>query len=198
MTTPLVPAELLPAYRAAAAERTALGVPALPLTAAQAQALTELLQQPPAGEEDFLLELLSERIPPGVDEAAYVKATWLSAIAQGSATSPLLSPIAAVQLLATMIGGYNVAALIALLSSADSSIAAEAASGLSRTLLVYDAYNDVLELAATNPWARQVVDSWATAEWFTAKPQLPVEITVTVFKVEGETNTDDLSPATHA
>ncbi len=198
MTTPLVPAELLPAYRAAAAERTALGVPALPLTAAQAQALTELLQQPPAGEEDFLLELLSERIPPGVDEAAYVKATWLSAIAQGSATSPLLSPIAAVRLLATMIGGYNVAALIALLSSADSSIAAEAASGLSRTLLVYDAYNDVLELAATNPWARQVVDSWATAEWFTAKPQLPVEITVTVFKVEGETNTDDLSPATHA
>ncbi len=198
MTTPLVPAELLPAYRAAAAERTALGVPALPLTAAQAQALTELLQQPPAGEEDFLLELLSERIPPGVDEAAYVKATWLSAIAQGSAASPLLSPIAAVRLLATMIGGYNVAALIALLSSADSSIAAEAASGLSRTLLVYDAYNDVLELAATNPWARQVVDSWATAEWFTAKPQLPVEITVTVFKVEGETNTDDLSPATHA
>ncbi len=195
MTTPLVPAELLPAYRAAAAERTALGCRQ---GQAQAQALTELLQQPPAGEEDFLLELLSERIPPGVDEAAYVKATWLSAIAQGSATSPLLSPIAAVQLLATMIGGYNVAALIALLSSADSSIAAEAASGLSRTLLVYDAYNDVLELAATNPWARQVVDSWATAEWFTAKPQLPVEITVTVFKVEGETNTDDLSPATHA
>ncbi len=197
-TTPLSPAELLPAYRAAAAEREALGVPALPLSAAQAQALTELLQQPPAGEEAFLLELLSERIPPGVDEAAYVKATWLSAVAQGSATSPLVSPIAAVRLLATMIGGYNVAALIALLASADSTIAAEAASGLSRTLLVYDAYNDVLELAATNPWAKQVVDSWATAAWFTAKPQLPAEITVTVFKVEGETNTDDLSPATHA
>ncbi len=197
-TAPLSPAELLPAYRAAAAEREALGVPALPLTAPQAQALTELLQQPPAGEEEFLLELLSERIPPGVDEAAYVKATWLSAIAQGSATSPLVNPIAAVQLLATMIGGYNVAALIALLSNANPTIAAAAATGLSRTLLVYDAYNDVLELAATNAYASQVVDSWANAAWFTAKPELAVEITVTVFKVEGETNTDDLSPATHA
>ncbi|MCX5967316.1 MAG: bifunctional aconitate hydratase 2/2-methylisocitrate dehydratase [Cyanobacteria bacterium] len=197
-TAPPSPAELLPAYRAAAAEREALGVPALPLTAPQAQALTELLLQPPAGEEAFLLELLSERIPPGVDEAAYVKATWLSAIAQASATSPLVNQIAAVQLLATMIGGYNVAALIALLSNSNPTIAAAAATGLSRTLLVYDAYNDVLELAATNPYAKQVVDSWAAAEWFTAKPELPTEITVTVFKVEGETNTDDLSPATHA
>ncbi|MCX5947941.1 MAG: aconitate hydratase B, partial [Cyanobacteria bacterium] len=197
-TAPLSPAELLPAYSAAAAEREAMGVPALPLDAVQAQALTELLQQPPSGEEAFLLQLLSERIPPGVDEAAYIKATWLSAIAQGSATSPLVSPIDAVQLLATMIGGYNVAALIALLSSTDPAIAAAAVTGLSRTLLVYDAYNDVLELAETNPYAKQVVDSWAAAEWFTAKPELPAEITVTVFKVEGETNTDDLSPATHA
>jgi aconitate hydratase 2/2-methylisocitrate dehydratase len=197
-TAPLSPAELLPAYRAAAAEREALAVPALPLSADQAQALTELLLQPPAGEEAFLLELLSERIPPGVDEAAYVKATWLNAIAQGSAASPLVSPVEAVRLLATMIGGYNVGALIALLSSPDSTIAAEAATGLSRTLLVYDAFHDVLELAATNPYAKQVVESWAAAEWFTAKPELPAEITVTVFKVEGETNTDDLSPATHA
>jgi len=195
---PLSPAELLPAYRAAAAEREALGVPALPLDAAQAQALTELLQQPPAGEEALLLELLSERIPPGVDEAAYVKATWLSAIAQGQSASPLVSPMEAVKLLATMIGGYNVAALIALLSSTDPAIAAAAVTGLSRTLLVYDAYNDVLELAESNTYAKQVVDSWAAAEWFTAKPELPAEITVTVFKVEGETNTDDLSPATHA
>ncbi|MFZ0407620.1 MAG: aconitate hydratase B, partial [Cyanobium sp.] len=197
-TTPLAPADLLPSYRTAAAEREALGVPPLPLSAPQAQALTELLAAPPAGEEAFLLELLSERIPPGVDEAAYVKATWLSAVAQGSATSPLVSPIEAVQLLATMIGGYNVSALIALLSSADPTIAAEAATGLSRTLLVYDAFHDVLELAESNPYARQVVDSWAAAEWFTAKAELPAEITVTVFKVEGETNTDDLSPATHA
>jgi aconitate hydratase 2/2-methylisocitrate dehydratase len=185
-------------YRAAAAEREALGIPPLPLTAGQTADLTELLAAPPAGEEAVLLHLLSERIPPGVDEAAYVKASWLSAVAQGSATSPLLSPIGAVELLATMIGGYNVGALIALLSSGDAAIAEAAAAGLSRTLLVYDAYNEVLELAETNPWARRVIDSWAAAEWFTAKPELPAEITVTVFKVEGETNTDDLSPATHA
>ncbi|MCX5930876.1 MAG: bifunctional aconitate hydratase 2/2-methylisocitrate dehydratase [Cyanobacteria bacterium] len=190
--------DLLVSYRQAEAERAALGVPPLPLTAADVQALTQLLEQPPAGEEAFLLDLLSERIPPGVDEAAYVKASWLSAIAQGLSASPLLSPIEATRLLATMIGGYNVGALISLLGHADATIAAEAASGLSRTLLVYDSFHDVLELAASNPWAQQVVDSWAAAEWFTAKPALPAEITVTVFKVEGETNTDDLSPATHA
>nr|MCU0529932.1 bifunctional aconitate hydratase 2/2-methylisocitrate dehydratase [Cyanobium sp. Prado107] len=185
-------------YRAAAAEREALGVPALPLSAEQTAALTELLADPPAGEEAFLLHLLSERIPPGVDEAAYVKASWLSAVARGEASSPLVSPVEAVRLLATMIGGYNVGALIELLSSADPAIAEAAAEGLSTTLLVYDAYHDVLELAESNPYARRVVDSWAAAEWFTAKPELPAEITVTVFKVEGETNTDDLSPATHA
>ncbi len=189
---------MLSAYRQAALEREAQGVPPLPLTAEQAQALTELLQAPPAGEEGVLLHLLGERIPPGVDEAAYVKATWLSAVAQGSSTSPLVSPLEAVRLLATMIGGYNVSALIALLSHGDPAIASAAATGLSRTLLVYDAFHDVLELAETNAYAKQVVDSWAAAEWFTAKPELPAEITVTVFKVEGETNTDDLSPATHA
>ena len=197
-TVPTEPSAFLPAYRAAAAEREALGVPPLPLDATQTQALTQLLEQPPTGEEAALLELLSERIPPGVDEAAYVKADWLSAIAQGQRTSPLVNPLEASKLLATMIGGYNVAALIALLSNSDSKIAAAAAEGLSRTLLVYDAYNDVLELAASNSYAQQVVDSWAAAEWFTAKPELPETITVTVFKVEGETNTDDLSPATHA
>ncbi|MDM7959187.1 MAG: bifunctional aconitate hydratase 2/2-methylisocitrate dehydratase [Synechococcus sp. WH 8007] len=185
-------------YRAAAAEREAQGVPALPLTAAETQSLTELLQAPPAGEEQFLLHLLSERIPPGVDEAAYVKADWLSAVAQGKTSSPLVQPVEAVQLLATMIGGYNVGALIELLSHGDAAIAEAAATGLSRTLLVYDSYNDVLELAASNAQAKRVIDSWANAEWFTAKPELPAEITVTVFKVEGETNTDDLSPATHA
>ncbi|MFQ6539525.1 MULTISPECIES: bifunctional aconitate hydratase 2/2-methylisocitrate dehydratase [Aphanothece] len=185
-------------YRSAAAEREALGVPALPLTAEQTQALTELLQAPPAGEEAFLLHLLSERIPPGVDEAAYVKAGWLSGVAKTTASSPLVSPVQAVELLATMIGGYNVGALIELLGSDDDVIARAAAEGLSRTLLVYDAYHDVLDLAETNPWAKQVVDSWAAAAWFTAKPELPAAITVTVFKVEGETNTDDLSPATHA
>ena len=192
------PAELLPAYRAAAAERQALGVPPLPLSAPQTQALTALLAAPPAGEEAFLLELLSERIPPGVDEAAYVKASWLTAVARGEASSPLVSPLEATRLLATMIGGYNVGALIELLASPDAVVAAAAAEGLSRTVLVYDAFHDVIELAASNPLAQQVVDSWAAAAWFTSRPELPAEITVTVFKVEGETNTDDLSPATHA
>ncbi|QBE70396.1 Aconitate hydratase 2 [Synechococcus sp. WH 8101] len=189
---------MLSAYRAAAAERTAQGIPPLPLTAEQTQALTQLLEQPPAGEEQELLHLLSERIPPGVDEAAYVKATWLSAVAQGSTTSPLVSPLDAVRLLGTMVGGYNVAALIELLQHHDDALAKAAAEGLSRTLLVYDAFHDVMELSSSNRFAKQVVDSWAGAEWFTAKPELPAEITVTVFKVEGETNTDDLSPATHA
>ena len=194
-----IPADsFLADYRAAAAERAALGVPALPLSAEQTAALTELLSAPPAGEEGFLLDLLSERIPPGVDEAAYVKASWLLAVAKGETNSPLVSAVEAVGLLATMIGGYNVGALIELLSSGDAAIASAAAEGLSRTLLVYDAYNDVLELAASNAYAKQVTDSWASGEWFTAKPELPAEITVTVFKVEGETNTDDLSPATHA
>ncbi len=192
------PAELLSGYRAAAAERQALGIPALPLSAEQTQALTALLTAPPAGEEAFLLELLSERIPPGVDEAAYVKASWLTAVARGEASSPLVSPLEATRLLATMIGGYNVGALIELLASTDAVVAAAAAEGLSRTVLVYDAFHDVIELAASNPLAQQVVDSWAAAEWFTGRPELPAEITVTVFKVEGETNTDDLSPATHA
>ena len=194
----LDPASFLGAYRRAAAEREALGVPPLPLTAPEVEALTHLLEQPPAGEEAFLLELLSERVPPGVDEAAYLKASWLSAVAKGSTASPLVSPVEATRLLATMIGGYNVGALIELLGSADKAVAAAAARGLSRTLLVYDAYHDVLELAASNPYAKQVVDSWAAAEWFTSKPPLAEAITVTVFKVEGETNTDDLSPATHA
>ena len=196
--SPLAPADLLPSYRAAAAEREAAGIPPLPLSAPQVEALTELLQEPPAGEEACLLELLSERIPPGVDEAAYVKACWLAAIAQGTATSPLVSPVEAVRLLATMIGGYNVGALIELLASHDAAVAAAAAEGLSRTVLVYDAFHDVIERSATNPLAQQVVESWAAGEWFTSRPELPAEITVTVLKVEGETNTDDLSPATHA
>ena len=194
----LTPDAFLQAYRAAAAEREGLGVPPLALDAEQTKALTDLLETPPTGEEQTLLHLLSERIPPGVDEAAYVKADWLSAVAEGRRSSPLVTPLEATRLLATMIGGYNVAALIRLLSNTDNSLAAAAAEGLSRTLLVYDAYNDVLELAAGNSYAKQVIDSWAAAEWFTAKPELPESITVTVFKVEGETNTDDLSPATHA
>ena len=177
---------MLSTYRENAAERLAQGIPALPLDAGQTKALTELLQDPPAGEEEELLYLLSERIPPGVDEAAYVKATWLSAVAQGEASSPLVSPLEAIRLLGTMVGGYNVAALIELLKHSDEELAACAAEGLSRTLLVYDAFNELMELAGDNRFAKQVVDSWAAAEWFTTKPELAESITVTVFKVEGE------------
>jgi len=189
---------MLSAYRQLAAEREAQGIPPLPLTAEQTQALTLLLQNPPAGEGSELLHLLRERIPPGVDEAAYVKATWLNSVAHGTAISPLITPLDATQLLGTMVGGYNVAALIELLQHKNEVLADCAASGLSRTLLVYDAVNDVIELAKTNRFAKQVIDGWSTAEWFTSKATLSKEITVTVFKVEGETNTDDLSPATHA
>ncbi|BAZ51348.1 aconitate hydratase 2 [Nostoc sp. NIES-4103] len=207
---------MLEQYRQHVAERAALGIPPLPLDAKQTSELCELLKNPPAGEETTLLHLLRDRVPPGVDAAAYVKAGFLSAIAKGEVTSPLISPIDAVELLGTMVGGYNVQALIDLLqlptvSVSDSSatplvmggqgkepIAAHAATALSKILLVYDAFHDVLELSKTNPFAKQVIDSWAEAEWFTTRPQLPEFINVTVFKVPGETNTDDLSPATQA
>ncbi|MDA7431518.1 bifunctional aconitate hydratase 2/2-methylisocitrate dehydratase [Synechococcus sp. AH-601-O20] len=189
---------MLNAYSKLAAEREAQGVPALPLTAEQTKDLTELLENPPTDQKQFLLQLLSDRIPPGVDEAAYVKATWLSAVAQGNATSPFVAPLEAARLLGTMVGGYNVAALIELLNNSDEQQAECAAQGLSRTLLVYDAFNEVMDLAASNRFAKQVVDSWAAAEWFTTRAELAESITVTVFKVDGETNTDDLSPATHA
>jgi aconitate hydratase 2/2-methylisocitrate dehydratase len=157
------------------------------------------LKDPPVGEEEALLSLLRDRIPPGVDQAAYVKAGFLTALAKGEATSPLVSPKQAVELLGTMMGGYNVQSLVDLLQSDDADLAIAAVAALRKTLLVYDAFHDVLELAESgNVYAKQVVDAWANAEWFTCRPQLPESITVTVFKVPGETNTDDLSPAPHA
>jgi aconitate hydratase 2 / 2-methylisocitrate dehydratase len=187
---------MLEQYRQHVAERSALGIPPLPLSAEQASELCELLKHPPAGEEAALMEMLSDRIPPGVDQAAYVKAGFLTAIAKGEVTSPLLTPASATELLGTMMGGYNVHALIDLLQV--ETVAPIAVAALSKTLLVYDAFHDVQELAATNAYAQQVIDSWAAAEWFTMRPKLAESITVTVFKVPGETNTDDLSPATHA
>ncbi|XGV99394.1 MAG: bifunctional aconitate hydratase 2/2-methylisocitrate dehydratase [Leptolyngbya sp. BL-A-14] len=190
---------MLESYRQHVADRAAQGVPPLPLSAEQMSALGELLKQPPAGEEAFLLSLLRDRVPPGVDQAAYVKAGFLTAIAKGEITSPLVSPKEAVELLGTMMGGYNVHSLIDLLQVSDADIAATATKALSKILLVYDAYHDVEELATNgNPYAKQVLDSWANADWFTSRPELPEAITVTVFKVPGETNTDDLSPAPHA
>jgi aconitate hydratase 2 / 2-methylisocitrate dehydratase len=193
------PFKMLESYRQQVAERAALGVPPLPLTAEQTAELCELLKSPPIGEESALIEMLSDRIPPGVDQSAYVKAGFLTAIAKAEVTSPLISPQFAVELLGTMMGGYNVHSLIDLLQAADAVIAADAARALSKILLVYDAFHDVQELADTgNFFAQQVLNSWAEAEWFTDRPPLPESITVTVFKVPGETNTDDLSPAPHA
>ncbi|WP_121970381.1 bifunctional aconitate hydratase 2/2-methylisocitrate dehydratase [Leptolyngbya sp. BC1307] len=189
---------MLETYRKHVEERAALNVLPLPLDAEQTAALCDLLKSPPADEAEFLMGLLCDRIPPGVDPASYVKASFLTAIAQGETTSPLISPKKAVELLGTMMGGYNVTSLIALLKDEREEIAQLAADALKKTLLVYDAFNDVMDLSETNAFAKQVVDAWAAAEWFTNKPKVPETITVTVFKVPGETNTDDLSPAPHA
>jgi aconitate hydratase 2/2-methylisocitrate dehydratase len=189
---------MLDAYRTHAAEREAQGIPALPLNAEQTSALCELLKNPPEAEQEFLMHLLRDRVPPGVDEAAYVKAGFLTAVANCEIECPLISPQGAVSLLGTMVGGYNVQSLVELLKSSDTGIASTAADALSKTLLVFDAFNDVLELSDKNPYAKQVIDAWAEAAWFLNKPAVAPEITVTVFKVPGETNTDDLSPATHA
>jgi aconitate hydratase 2/2-methylisocitrate dehydratase len=189
---------MLEAYRQHVAERAALGIPPLPLDAQQTAELCELLKNPPEAEKEYLMELLRDRIPPGVDEAAYVKAGFLTAVAKGEIDCPLLSHQGAVDLLGTMIGGYNVQSLVSFLKSADSNLAAEAATALCKITLVFDAFNEVLKLSDTNPYAKQVIDAWANAAWFIRRPKLPETITVTVFKVPGETNTDDLSPAPHA
>jgi aconitate hydratase 2/2-methylisocitrate dehydratase len=188
---------VLEAYRQHVEERAAEGVPPKPLNAEQAAALVELLKNPPAGEEEFVLDLLTNRIPPGVDEAAYVKAGFLTAITKGEAQSPLVDKVHAVKLLGTMQGGYNIATLVELLDDAE--LAKEAGEQLKHTLLMFDAFHDVEERAkAGNAVAKDVMQSWAEAEWFLSKPALAEKITLTVFKVPGETNTDDLSPAPDA
>ncbi|QMT32993.1 bifunctional aconitate hydratase 2/2-methylisocitrate dehydratase [Conchiformibius steedae DSM 2580] len=188
---------MLEAYRKAAAEREALGIPALPLTAQQTAELVELLKNPPAGEGEFLVDLLANRIPPGVDDASKVKASFLAAVAEGSVQSPLVSPEFAAKLLGTMLGGYNIHPLIELLDNEQ--LAPVAAEGLKHTLLMFDAFHDVQEKAEKgNAHAQAVLQSWADAEWFTSREKVPEKITVTVFKVDGETNTDDLSPAPDA
>ncbi|MFM7560764.1 MAG: aconitate hydratase B, partial [Cylindrospermopsis raciborskii] len=186
---------MLAEYQRHTQERGELGIPPLPLNVEQTSQLCELLKNPPAGKEELLLHLLRDRIPPGVDQSAYIKAGFLTAVAKQEITSPLISPLTAVELLGTMVGGYNVQSLINLLSSP---VAEAAATALSKILLVYESFNDVLELSQTNSYAKQVIDSWSAGEWFTSRPTLADKITVTVFKVPGETNTDDLSPATHA
>jgi aconitate hydratase 2/2-methylisocitrate dehydratase len=187
----------LKAYREHAAKRAEQGVVPLPLDAAQVTALVELFKSPPAGEEAFLLDLLSSRVPAGVDDAARVKAAFLADVAKGAATSPLLDRVRATELLGTMLGGFNVDPLVELLDDAE--LGRVAAKQLARTLLVFAAFDDVEKKAsAGNANAKAVLASWAAAEWFTNRAQVPAKITVTVFKVVGETNTDDLSPATDA
>ena len=187
---------MLESYRQHVSERAEQGLPPLPLNAEQTAALVELLKSPPAGEEENLLELLVHRVPPGVDQAAYVKAGFLTAIAKGETDCPLIDAPRATELLGTMLGGYNITPLVDLLD--DDKLATISAQALSRTLLVFDAYHDVVAKAANNEYAKQVVDAWANAEWFTSREPMPESITVTVFKVDGETNTDDLSPASEA
>ena len=188
---------VLEAYRKHVAERAAEGVPPKPLNAEQTAGLVELLKNPPAGEKEVLLDLITNRVPPGVDEAAYVKAAFLSAILKNEASSPIIDKPLAIKLLGMMLGGYNIEPLVNLLD--DSTLAPLAAEQLKHTLLMFDAFHDVEEkVKAGNPHAKALMQSWADAEWFTSKPKVPESVKLTVFKVTGETNTDDLSPAPDA
>ena len=188
---------VLQEYRLHVEQRAAQGIVPKPLDAQQTAELIELIKNPPAGEDEFILNLLVNRVPPGVDDAAYVKAGFLAAVAKGEASSPLITNEYAAELLGTMLGGYNIAPMIELLD--DEALAPIVAKGLSKTLLMFDAFYDVEEKAkAGNKYAQQVIESWANAEWFTDKPAVAEKISVTVFKVTGETNTDDLSPAPDA
>ena len=188
---------MLTEYRAHVAERAELGIPPLPLNPEQVAGVVELLKSPPKGEDEFLLDLFTQRVPPGVDKAAYVKASFLTAIVKGQAQSPLIDRKKAVEILGTMLGGYNVLTLVELLDDAE--LGELAATQLKKTLLVFDAFHDVEEKAkAGSANAKAVMQSWADAEWFTNKPDVPETMEYVVFMVEGETNTDDLSPATDA
>ncbi|OEZ95315.1 bifunctional aconitate hydratase 2/2-methylisocitrate dehydratase [Duganella phyllosphaerae] len=188
---------MLAAYRQHVAERASLGIPALPLSADQTSDLVELLKHPPAGEEQFLVDLITNRVPAGVDDAAKVKCAFLASVAKGAETSPLVSRELATRLLGTMLGGFNIKPMIDLLD--DPVVGAIAAEGLKKTLLMFDYFHDVKELADQGSVSAQgVLQSWADAEWFTSRPEVPHSLTITVFKVTGETNTDDLSPAPDA
>ena len=188
---------MLQSYRAHVAERSSLGIPPLPLSAKQTGEVIELLKNPPAGEEALLVDLITYRVPAGVDDAAKVKASYLAAVAHGTEKCALISREKATELLGTMLGGYNISPLVDLLD--DSAVAQVAADGLKKTLLMFDQFHDVKEKADKgNAYAKEVLQSWADAEWFTSRPEVPSSITLTVFKVEGEINTDDLSPAPDA
>jgi aconitate hydratase 2/2-methylisocitrate dehydratase len=191
--------EFLSSYRAHVAERSAQGIPPLPLSAQQTGEVIELLKNPPKGEEKMLVDLITYRVPAGVDDAAKVKASYLAAVAHGTEKCALITRQQATQLLGTMLGGYNISPMIDLLDDADAAVAQEAAKGLKFTLLMFDQFHDVQEKAEKgNAYAKAVLQSWADAEWFTSRPEVPQSIKLTVFKCAGEINTDDLSPAPDA
>ena len=191
--------DFLQTYRNHVAERSVLGIPPLPLSAAQTADVIELLKSPSKGDEVLLVELITHRVPAGVDNAAKVKASYLAAVAHGTEKCTLISREHATQLLGTMLGGYNISPMIALLDDAEASVATQAAAGLKNTLLMFDQFHDVKEKADKgNTYAKSVMQSWANAEWFTSRPEVPESIMLTVFKVAGEINTDDLSPAPDA
>jgi aconitate hydratase 2/2-methylisocitrate dehydratase len=187
---------MLDAYLKHKQERQSQGIPPKPLTAEQVESLTVLLKDPQGQDPGLLLDLITHRVPAGVDKAAKVKADFLSDVAKGKTTAAMISPQKAVMLLSTMRGGYNVGHLIELLE--DASLAKEAAVALSSIILIFEAFDEIFEKSPKNPFARQVIESWAAAEWFTQRPELPKEIALTVFKVDGEINTDDFSPAAEA
>ncbi len=187
---------MLYSYFSAESERTSQGIPPLPLNPEQVQELCQILEDPPQGKEDIFLKLLKNRIAPGVDSAAKVKANWLTSVALGRVSSPVVGKRDAVVLLGTMLGGYNVEPLIEFLE--DKSLAPEAARALKGIILVYNAFDKIAEMASKSSVAREVLESWADGEWFRSRPKFPVKLKLKVFKVEGETNTDDFSPAKHA
>ena len=188
---------MLEAYRKHVQERADEGLVPKPLSPEWTSSLVELLKAPPAGEEEFLLDLITNRVPPGVDESAYIKAAFLTAIVNGEATSSLIDRTKAIELLGMMLGGYNIPILVQALD--DDELAELAADKLKHTLLMFDSFHDVAEKAdAGNAAAKSVMESWAAAEWFTEQAEVAEKITTAVFKVPGETNTDDLSPAPDA
>ena len=189
---------LVDQYRAHTAERARLSIPPLPLTAEQTRLLVELLQQEVVEEKEYLLELFRNHVSPGVDDAAFEKAAFLDAILKGEVFCAVIDKLESVRILGTMLGGYNVKPLVDALSHNEQVICSEAAAMLKKTLLVYDMFDVVVDLAKTNKYAEEVLKSWADAEWFVSKPLFPEKMIVTVFKVPGETNTDDLSPASEA
>ena len=187
---------MLKEYRKHEQERRAQGIPALALNAEQVADLVELIKEPPVGEEDFILDIFSNKVPAGVDQAAYVKAAFLADVANGKVSTSLITCESATKLLGTMLGGYNVQPLISLLNNEE--VGDAAVEALSNTLLIFDSFHDVLELSKTNERAKKVISSWAEAEWFLNKPAVPEHITAMVLKVDGEINTDDLSPGPEA